>query len=65
VCNDDGIVCLAYHELKEILDAEYGDVEWISATRRRREMYSVKGSDGSLEFKIGQNDFPNKLFLPD
>jgi hypothetical protein len=62
VCSDDGIVCLAYDELKEILDAEHGRVEWISVNRRRREMYSVKGSDGSLEFKIGQNDFPGKLF---
>ena len=64
VCYDDGIVCLGYDELKQILDAEYGKAEWISATRRRREMYSVKGSDGSLEFKIGHNDFPSKLFGP-
>ena len=62
VCYDDGIVCLSYDEMKQILDAEYGEAEWISATRRRREMYSVKGSDGSLEFKIGHSDFPSKLF---
>jgi hypothetical protein len=62
VCNDDGVVCLAYDELKQILNEENASVEWISATRHRHEMYSVKGSDGSLEFKIGNKDFPNKLF---
>lgn len=24
-------------------------------------MYSVNGSDGKLEFKVGINDFPDKL----
>jgi hypothetical protein len=26
-------------------------------------MYAVKGSNGKLDFKIGQNDFPEKIFL--
>lgn len=62
VCNDDGIVCLDYSELKQILDDQHDDIEWISATRHKREMYAVKGSDGKLGFKIGPNDFPEKLF---
>lgn len=62
VCNDDGIVCLSYDELKQILDDQHGDIEWISAARNKREMYAVKGSDGKLGFKIGPNDFPNKIF---
>lgn len=62
VCNDDGIVCLSYSELKQILDGQHDSIEWISATRHKREMYSVKGSDGKLGFKIGPNDFPEKLF---
>jgi len=65
VCNDDGIVCLSYAELKEILNDQHDPIEWISATRRKREMYSVKGSDGKLGFKIGPNDFPEKLFNVD
>jgi hypothetical protein len=64
VCYDDGIVCLTYDELKQILDEEHAKVEWISATRHRHEMYSVKGSDGSLEFKIGNKEFPDKVFKP-
>ena len=62
VCNDDGVVCLSYSELKELLDSQHDAVEWMSATRHKREMYSVKGSNGELEFKIGQNDFPEKIF---
>jgi hypothetical protein len=62
VCNDDGVVCLGYSELKSILDDQHDSIEWISATRHKREMYSVKGSNGELNFKIGQNDFPEKIF---
>ncbi len=62
VCNDDGIVCLEYSELKQILDDQYDSIEWISATRHKGEMYSVKGSNGKLGFKIGPSDFPEKLF---
>ncbi len=62
VCNDDGIVCLSYDELKQIFDDQHDPIEWISATRHKREMYAVKGSNGELGFKIGHNDFPEKLF---
>ncbi|HEX7026040.1 MAG TPA: hypothetical protein VF268_02275 [Gammaproteobacteria bacterium] len=62
VCNDDGVVCLSYSELKQLLDDQHDPIEWISATRHRREMYTVKGSDGKLDFKIGQNEFPEKIF---
>jgi hypothetical protein len=62
VCNDDGVVCLDYLELKQILDNQLDPIEWISATRHKRQMYAVKGSNGKLDFKIGQNDFPEKIF---
>lgn len=62
VCSDDGVVCLSYAELKKLLDNQHDPIEWISATRHKREMYLVKGSNGELDFKIGQSEFPNKLF---
>lgn len=62
VCNDDGVVCLSYPEVKKILDNQHDPIEWISATRRKREMYSIRGSDGQLDCKIGKSDFPRKLF---
>ena len=62
VCSDDGVVCLGSSELQQLLENHHKPIEWISATRRKREMYSVKGSDGELDFKVGQSDFPGKLF---
>jgi len=62
VCNDDGIVCLKYTELKQLLDDQHEDHEWVSVKRTKRQMYTVAGKDGKLQFKVGQNDFPQKLF---
>ena len=63
VCNNDGVVCLSYRELKTILDEQHDPAEWVSAARSKRQMYTVNGSNGSLEFKVGASDFPSKLFL--
>jgi hypothetical protein len=62
VCHNDGLVVLSYDELKLILDEEYERIEWVSVKRRRREEYSVSGSDGKLKFKIAESDFPGKIF---
>jgi len=62
VCNDDGVVCLSHEELRKLLDSQHAPIEWISVTRRKREMYAVKGSNGELDFKVGQREFPEKLF---
>ena len=64
VGNDDGVVVLTFDELKQILNESYETVEWISATRNRRQMYSIKGSDGRLSFKVGRDDFLTKMFDP-
>ena len=62
VCNDDGIVILTFDEFKQVLNETQEGVEWISATRNRRQMYSIKGSDGKLGFKVGKDEFLGKLF---
>lgn len=64
VCNDDGIVCLNFDELKEVLDKQHDAVEWVSVARGPRERYEVKGHDGKLRLKIGNSDFPAKIFEP-
>lgn len=61
VCNKDGIACLSFDELKKVLNEEHDSKEWIKVSRRTREKYQIKGSDGTLFFKIGDNEFPNKL----
>ncbi len=62
VCHDDGIVCLNFEELKMVLDDTHGEAEWIRISRRPRQKYTVNGSDGKLKFKIGENEFPKKVF---
>ena len=61
VCNKDGIVCIDNNTLKNILDENFKDIEWISASRLARESYTIKGSDGKLKFKINLNDFPKHI----
>ncbi len=61
VCNNDGIVTLSFDEMKIILDHSHEETEWICISRKKREKYSVSGSDGKLKFKIGANDFPRKI----
>ena len=61
VCGDDGIVTLSFDELKKILDETHDEVEWVSAARNPRGEYSIKGSDGSLNHKVGKTDFPRKI----
>jgi hypothetical protein len=62
VCNDDGVVVLTFDEFKQILNETRGETEWISAARNRRQMYSIKGSDGKLSFKVGKDEFREKMF---
>ena len=62
VCNEDGIVILTFDELTQILNKAPEGTEWISATRNKRQMYSISGSDGKLGFKIGKDEFSEKLF---
>lgn len=61
VCNDDGVVCLDYRELKNILDDYHDPTEWLRISRRKREKYSVSGSNGKLKTKIGENEYPSKI----
>jgi hypothetical protein len=62
VCHDDGIVALSFDELKRVLDEDHGPTEWISASRTKRTMYAIAGSNGKLDFKVGKHDFPAKIF---
>lgn len=62
VCNDDGIVCLNQKELKQVLDEDFKQTESIRINRKPREKYTVSGTDGKLKLKIGESDFPKKLF---
>lgn len=61
ICKDDGVAMLNFHELKKILDENYGVSEWVRVTRRRRTQYGVSGSDGKLDFKVTLKSCPEKI----
>ena len=61
VCGRDGVLTLSYEELKTILDENHGQMEWIRAIRFKNQEYSVNGSDGELNYKIGKSDFAKKI----
>ena len=62
VCHDDGMAILSYDEFKNILDENYEEIEWVAIQRRQREKFKISGHDGKLKCKIGENEFPQKLF---
>ena len=61
VCGHDGIVSIKNNTLKRVLNETYEEEEWISASRLKRESYTIKGSDGQLNFKINLKDFPRDI----
>lgn len=61
-CGEDGVVCLSFDDLKKILNETHDQTEWISVSRGRNKEYTIKGTDGSLRYKISKTDFPKKLF---
>ena len=62
VCNDDGAVVLTFEEFQQVVRSEGDACQWISAARNPRQMYLIKGSDGKLAFKIGKDEFSEKIF---
>lgn len=58
---DDGFACLDYRELKEILDENFKEVEWVRVSRKHRENYRVSGNDGAREQPLARNSFPGKI----
>ena len=61
VCNDDGIVCLSFDELNQLVNSRDDKVESIRVARGPREKYEVSGSAGKHKLKIGNSDFPEKI----
>lgn len=63
ICNDDGICCLDFKEVAQlILVGNMDQSKSIRVSRSTHEKYAVSGTDGNLKYKIGNNDFPRKLF---
>ncbi len=61
VCNEDWIVALSFEEIKQILDYDHSDIEWIRIKRKKGEKYTVYWHDWELKRKIWDNEFPKKV----
>lgn len=62
ICNDDGICCLSYDELAQVIFfGNVGQSKFVRVSRSPREKYAVSGSDGKLKHKIGDSEFPEKV----
>jgi hypothetical protein len=55
----DGVACLDFDGLKQILDEHHEEQEWVSVSRKLRENYRVAGNDGKYERPLPKNNFPN------
>jgi hypothetical protein len=61
VNGDDGILSLSYSELKNILDENYEDQEWVAISRKPRELYRISGKDGKIDRPISSSKFPDGI----
>ena len=63
ICNEDGICCLDWSEFTTVISTESTLYpKWVAVSRMKGEKYSVWGSDSELKHKVGNIDFPRKIF---
>ncbi len=63
VNKDDGVACLSHDLLKQVLDDNHEEIEWVSVKAKLRSQYSISGKDGKLDKKISRTDFPRSVGL--
>ena len=63
VNKDDGVACLSYELLKQLLDDEFDKIETVTVNAKLKSQYSLVGTDGKLDRKIARNDFPRSIGL--
>lgn len=61
VAADDGIACIDFEQLKELLDSRHEEQEWVRVSRKLHKTYRIKGNDGSLERPLPRNSFPMNI----
>ena len=55
---DDGVACVNYELLKQLLDDNHEAIEWVAVRSGLNKQYSLSGKDGKLDKKISRSDFP-------
>jgi len=59
VCGGDGICVLTWDEVIHLLEDRSG---WVTARRKHRTQYEVRGADGRLDYKVPLNRWPSIIF---
>lgn len=62
VCGDDTVCALDSEELREVIDLQAEDVQWIRVSYPAGGSCRVTGSLGELSKTVPHNAFPRKLF---
>lgn len=63
VCKDNGIACLTFKEIKALLGNDLNKIQSLLVARKPREKFRVScGKYEKVKFKIGNNEFPAKIF---
>ncbi len=62
VCGLDGVACLDLKQYRQLVSSDDASVEWIKVTRRARQKYSVTGSKRRQALKVGNSEYPAKVF---
>jgi hypothetical protein len=62
VCGFDGIASLPWEKFKRLLDDDFKPMEWIKASRKSGEQYTLTGSDVVASFKVPDSDYPLNIY---
>lgn len=64
ICKDSGVVCLDPKQFKALLNNDLNKTQSLLIARKPREKFRVScGKHENLKFKIGNNEFPAKIFI--
>ena len=61
MAGDDGIACIDFEQLKELLDSNHEQQEWVRVSRKLRQNYRITGNDGSMERPLARSSFPMNI----
>nr|VFJ67739.1 MAG: hypothetical protein BECKDK2373C_GA0170839_11693 [Candidatus Kentron sp. DK] len=63
ICGHDGVVGLSMDEFRQVLDGNFEEQESVSVRRKLKNMYQVKGRDGTLDYRLSRRSIFDKLKL--
>jgi len=56
-CGTDGVVAVEHAQLRQFLDEVFEEQESVSIRRKLKQMYSIRGRDGTLNKKVARDSY--------